>query len=48
MPLIGGHKVLGSSFSAFDLFALVVASILVTLFVVQSLATAHMLRKRGV
>lgn len=48
MPLIGEHKVLGSSFSAFDLFALVVASILVTLFVVQSLATAHMLRKRGV
>jgi len=48
MPLVGGHKVLSSSFSAFDLFALVVASILVTLFVVQSLATANMLRKRGV
>ncbi|WP_283418899.1 CDP-alcohol phosphatidyltransferase family protein [Sphingopyxis sp. Geo48] len=48
MPLVGGHRVLGSNFSAFDLFALVIASILVTLFVVQSLATAHMLRKRGV
>ena len=33
--------------SVFDLFALVVASILVTLFIVQTSATARMLRRRG-
>ena len=48
MPMIGGADIYGTNFSVFDLFALVVSSILVTLFVVQSLATAHMLRKRGV
>ncbi len=47
MPLVGGASVLGTSFSAFDLFGLGVASILVTLFVIQSLATARLLRKRG-
>ncbi len=48
MPLVGGHDVLGTNFSGFDLFAIVIASILVTLFVVQSFATARMLRARGV
>ncbi len=38
----------GTNFSAFDLFALVVSSILVTLFIVQTSATARMLRRRGV
>lgn len=47
MPLVGGATVLGTGFSAFDLFGLVVASILVTLFVVQSLATAKLLAARG-
>lgn len=47
MPLIGGRDVLGTNFSAFDLFGLVVASILVTLFVIQSFATARVLRARG-
>ena len=47
MPLVGGASVLGTDFSAFDLFGLVVASVLVTLFVVQSFATARLLRKRG-
>ncbi|KTE22730.1 CDP-alcohol phosphatidyltransferase [Sphingopyxis sp. H050] len=47
MPLIGGGDVLGTNFSAFDLFGLVVASILVTLFIIQSFATARMLRARG-
>lgn len=47
MPIVGGGDVRGTNFSAFDLFALVVASILVTLFVVQSFATARMLRARG-
>ncbi|WP_422060493.1 CDP-alcohol phosphatidyltransferase family protein [Sphingopyxis sp.] len=48
MPLVGGHDVLGTNFSGFDLFAIVIASILVTLFVVQSFATARMLHARGV
>jgi phosphatidylglycerophosphate synthase len=47
MPLVGGGNVLGTDFSAFDLFGLLVASILVTLFVVQSFATAKLLAQRG-
>ena len=47
MPLVGGGNVLGTGFSAFDLFGLLVASILVTLFVVQSFATAKLLAQRG-
>ncbi|WP_432768042.1 MAG: CDP-alcohol phosphatidyltransferase family protein [Sphingopyxis sp.] len=47
MPVVGGGLVAGTPFSAFDLFGLFVASILVTLFVVQSFATARMLRRRG-
>ena len=47
MPIIGGADIKGTNFSAFDLFALVVSSILVTLFIVQTSATARMLRRRG-
>ena len=47
MPLVGGGNVLGTDFSAFDLFGLFVASILVTLFVVQSFTTAKLLAQRG-
>lgn len=47
MPIVGGGMVPATPFSAFDLFALVVASILVTLFIVQSFATARMLARRG-
>jgi phosphatidylglycerophosphate synthase len=47
MPVVGGGRVAGTDFSAFDLFGLVVASILVTLFIVQSFATARILRRRG-
>ena len=48
MPIVGGADIHGTNFSAFDLFALVVSSILVTLFIVQTSATARMLRRRGV
>lgn len=48
MPIIGGADIGGTNFSVFDLFALVVSSILVTLFIVQTSATARMLRRRGV
>src|SRR3546814_7293243 len=47
MPIIGGADIKGTNFSAFDLFAIVVSSILVTLFIVQTSATARMLRRRG-
>ena len=47
MPIVGGGLIPYTAFSAFDLFALFVASILVTLFIVQSLATARMLARRG-
>ncbi len=47
MPLVGGRDIGGINFSGFDLFALVIASILMTLFVVQSFATARALRSRG-
>lgn len=46
MPVVGGADIAGTNLSAFDLFALVVASILMTLFVVQSLTTARMLARR--
>ena len=47
MPIVGGGDIRGTNFSAFDLIALVVSSILVTLFIVQTSATARMLRRRG-
>jgi len=47
MPIVGGRDIYGTNFSPFDLFALVVSSILVTLFIVQTSATARMLRRRG-
>ena len=47
MPIVGGADIRGTNFSVFDLFALVVSSILVTLFIVQTSATARMLRRRG-
>lgn len=47
MPIVGTGMIAGTSFSPFDLFALFIASILVTLFVVQSVAMARMLRARG-
>ena len=47
MPIVGGRDIPGTNFSPFDLFALIVASILVTLFIVQTSATARMLRRRG-
>jgi phosphatidylglycerophosphate synthase len=46
MPIIGGADVNGTNFSPFDLFGLVVSSILVTLFVTQSFATARSLAHR--
>jgi len=48
MSVVGTGDIPGANFSPFDLFALVVASILVALFVIQSFATARMLRDRGV
>ena len=47
MALVGPGDIGGTNFSPFDLFGLVVASILVTIFVVQSFAMAHSLRRRG-
>jgi len=47
MPLVGGATVFGTDFSAFDIFGLVIASILMTLYVIQSLATARLLARRG-
>lgn len=47
MPIVGGADISGTNFSVFDLFALFVSSILVTLFIVQTSATARMLRRRG-
>jgi phosphatidylglycerophosphate synthase len=47
MALVGPGDISGTTFSPFDLFGLVVASILVTIFVVQSFAMAHMLRRHG-
>ncbi|MCW0197528.1 CDP-alcohol phosphatidyltransferase family protein [Sphingopyxis sp.] len=47
MALVGPGDIGGTNFSPFDLFGLVVASILVTIFVVQSFAMAHSLRRSG-
>lgn len=47
MAFVGPGDIRGTNFSPFDLFGLVIASILVTLFVVQSFTTARMLRARG-
>src|SRR3546814_14304566 len=47
MPLVGGATVFGTDFSPFDLFALALASILLTLFVVQSFSTARLLSRLG-
>ena len=46
MPVIGGADVNGTNFSPFDLFGLVISSILVTLFVTQSFSTARQLAHR--
>lgn len=46
MPVIGPETLLGTPFSAFDLFALTVASILVALYIVQTVATARQLSGR--
>lgn len=46
MPLVGADLVWGLRLSAFDLFAVVISSILVTLFIVQSFATARQLGHR--
>lgn len=46
MPIIGGADIRGTNFSPFDLFGLVISSILVTLFVTQSFATARQLAHR--
>ncbi len=46
MPILGPSLLWGTSFSAFDLFALMIASILVALFIVQSVATARQLSGR--
>lgn len=47
MAFVGPGDIRGTNFSPFDLFGLIVASILVTLFVVQSFTTARTLRARG-
>lgn len=47
MPIVGGGDIGRTNFSAFDLFAIVIASILVTIFVVQSFTLARTLRARG-
>ena len=46
MPIVGGADVNGTNFSPFDLFGLAISSILVTLFVTQSFATARSLAHR--
>ncbi len=46
MPVIGGADVNGTNFSPFDLFGLLISSILVTLFVTQSFSTARQLADR--
>ncbi|WP_407699267.1 CDP-alcohol phosphatidyltransferase family protein [Sphingopyxis yananensis] len=47
MPLVGGRDIGSSNMSGFDIFALGVAAILLTLFLFQSFATARHLRARG-
>ena len=46
MPIVGAGRLPGFPFSVFDLFALLVSGILVTLFVIQSFATARLLNRR--
>ncbi|OHD00751.1 MAG: CDP-alcohol phosphatidyltransferase [Sphingopyxis sp. RIFCSPHIGHO2_01_FULL_65_24] len=46
MPIVGGADVWHTNFSPFDLFGLTISSILVTLFVTQSFATARQLAHR--
>ncbi|AQA00470.1 CDP-alcohol phosphatidyltransferase [Sphingopyxis sp. QXT-31] len=46
MPVIGGADINGTNFSPFDLFGMVVSSVLITLFVTQSFALARKLANR--
>ena len=46
MPIVGTRDIGGLNLTILDLFALGIASILMTLFVVQSFATARMLARR--
>jgi archaetidylinositol phosphate synthase len=46
MPVIGGADINGTNFSPFDLFGMVVSSVLITLFVTQSFALARKLAGR--
>ncbi|KTE28613.1 MULTISPECIES: CDP-alcohol phosphatidyltransferase family protein [unclassified Sphingopyxis] len=46
MPVIGGADINGTNFSPFDLFGMVVSSVLITLFVTQSFALARKLAHR--
>lgn len=46
MPIVGAEDIGGTNLAVLDLFALTVASILMTLFVVQSFATARLLARR--
>lgn len=47
MPLVGGRDLGSSNMSAFDVFALGIAAILLLLFMFQSFVTAKLLRSRG-
>lgn len=46
MAIVGAGRIDGLPFSAFDLIALVVSAILVSLFIAQSFATARLLNRR--
>ena len=46
MPIVGARDVGGTHLAVLDIFALAVASILMTLFIVQSFATARLLARR--
>lgn len=46
MPIVGSQDIGGTNLTVIDLFALTVASILMTLFIVQSFATARVLARR--
>jgi phosphatidylglycerophosphate synthase len=46
MPIVGAQDIGGTNLTILDIFVLTVASILMTLFVVQSFATARMLARR--
>lgn len=47
MPVIGARDIGGVNMSAFDIFAMGVAAILLALFLIQSFVTARLLRTRG-